>query len=298
MRDGPAQVVIEAVTLAANRQPIGWERVTRGGYTPAERWVVTFGDGTRAFAKVGTVERVGEWLRTEHRAYRDIAGSFMPHLLGWSDTPVAALLLEDLSDASWPPPWSTDRVARTRVMLDEVAAARCPRWAPAAEEIELFTGWSDIASDPAPFLSLGLSTRAWLDAALPALIRSERPAQIAGDRLLHFDVRSDNMCFTADRTLLVDWNWIARGNPLLDVAAWLPSLATEGGPQPEEVEPDAGVFAPALAGYFCSHAPLAHIPDAPHVRDVQLEQALTSLPWAARSLGLPPPDGPRFVRIA
>jgi hypothetical protein len=298
MSDGPSQVVSEAVTLAADRPPTGWERVTRGGYTPAERWVVTFADDTRAFAKVGGVERVDEWLRTEHRAYRDISGPFMPHLLGWSDAPVAALLLEDLSDAFWPPPWSEDRVARIRLMLDEVAGARCPLWAPAAEEIDLFTGWSDIASDPAPFLSLGLSTRAWLDAALPALIGSERPPEIAGDSLLHFDVRSDNICFAADRTLLVDWNWIARGNPLFDVAAWLPSLATEGGPQPEDVEPDAGVFAPALAGYFCSHAPLPHVPDAPHVRDVQLQQSLTSLPWAARSLGLPPPDGPRFVRTA
>ena len=132
MSDGPSHVVIEAVMLAANRHPIGWERVTRGGYTPAERWVVTFDNGTRAFAKVGTVEHVGEWLRTEHRAYRDIAGPFMPHLLGWSDTPVAALLLEDLSDAFWPPPWSEDRVARIRAMLDEVAATRCPSWAPAA----------------------------------------------------------------------------------------------------------------------------------------------------------------------
>jgi Ser/Thr protein kinase RdoA (MazF antagonist) len=183
-------------------------------------------------------------------------------------------------------------------MLDEVAATRCPSWAPAADEIELFSGWSDIALDPAPFLTLGLSTHAWLDAALPALIRSERPPEIAGDRLLHFDVRSDNICFTADRTLLVDWNWIARGNPLLDVAAWLPSLATEGGLLPEEVEPGAAVFAPALAGYFCSHAPLPVIADAPHVRDAQLEQALTSLPWAARWLGLPPPDGPRFARIS
>ena len=130
--------------------------------------------------------------------------------------------------------------------------------------------------------------------ALPELIRHEHPAELEGSALLHFDVRSDNMCFTPDRAVLVDWNWIARGNPLFDVAAWLPSLEREGGPAPEDVRPEAGVFAPALAGYFCANAGREGIPDAPQVRRIQREQATSALPWAARWLGLPPPDGPNI----
>jgi thiamine kinase-like enzyme len=53
--------------------------------------------------------------------------------------------------------------------------------------------------------------------------------------LLHFDVRSDNVCFAGDRAVLVDWNWAAIGNPVMDVAARLPSLHAEGGPPPEEI---------------------------------------------------------------
>ena len=53
-------------------------------------------------------------------------------------------------------------------------------------------------------------------------------------------MRSDNLCFVGGRAVLVDWNWASLANPALDVAAWLPSLRVEGGPQPWEVLPDAG----------------------------------------------------------
>jgi hypothetical protein len=288
--------VVEAVTRAAGRPPSSWSPIVGGGYTPAERWLVGFPGGDRAFAKVGTIDRIGEWLRLEHRAYSEIAGRFMPRMLGWSENPVPALLLEDLSEALWPPPWSAELVRRVLTALDGVGATACPDWAPDVHaQTDIFSGWSLIASDPAPFLGLGLVSGPWLDAALAPLVATERPAELAGNAMVHFDVRSDNICFTPDRTLLVDWNLVRRGNPLFDVAAWLPSLAFEGGPVPEEVRPEAGVFASALAGYFCSRAGLPAIPDAPHVRRVQLEQALTSLPWAARWLGLPPPDGPRYL---
>jgi thiamine kinase-like enzyme len=46
--------------------------------------------------------------------------------------------------------------------------------------------------------------------------------------LLHFDVRSDNLCFRDGRALLIDWNLACIGNPVVDVAAWLPSLHAEG----------------------------------------------------------------------
>jgi hypothetical protein len=292
MNEYPSPDVVESVTRAAGRAPSRWERVRGGGYTPAERWIAEFADGTRAFAKVGTIDRIGEWLRIEHQAYKEISGPFMPRMLGWADGDVPALLLEDLTEAHWPPPWDAELVDRMLATLEAVASTPCPQWArPVTAFEEITTGWSHIAAEPAPFLELGLVTAGWLKRALPVLLDHQHPPELAGDQLLHFDVRSDNMCFTDSGALLVDWNWIGRGNRLFDVAAWLPSLRFEGGPRPEEVCPEAGVFAASLAGYFCSHAPRALIPDAPHVRRVQFEQATTALPWAARWLGLPPPDG-------
>ncbi len=297
MSVAPSPMVVDAVTRAAGRVPLGWARSDGGGYTPAERWLVGFDGGERAFAKVGTIDRTAEWLRLEQRAYAEIEGPFVPRMLGWSDGQVPALLLEDLSDAIWPPPWDVKLVERVLTTLDLVAVTPCPAWA--AELITqatIFSGWSDVAVDPGPFLGLGLVSSEWLEAALPSLVEAERPPELAGDALLHFDVRSDNICFTPDRTLLVDWNWIGRGNPLFDVAAWLPSLAAEGGPAPEDVRREAGVFASAIAGYLCARAGLPVIPDAPGVRRVQLQQATTALPWAARWLGLPQPDGPGMPR--
>jgi Ser/Thr protein kinase RdoA (MazF antagonist) len=152
------------------------------------------------------------------------------------------------------------------------------------------TSWPDLADDPGPLLSAGLCSPAWLERALPAMVEAERAAPLEGRASLHMDVRSDNLCFRGTRALFVDWNWMTEGNPAFDVAAWLPSLQLEGGPRPETVMPTCPPgFAALLAGYFCSHAALPTIPQAPHVRGLQLAQARTALPWAARLLGLPPP---------
>jgi hypothetical protein len=69
------------------------------------------------------------------------------------------------------------------------------------------------------------------------------------------------------------------------------SVRLEGGPLPEELGAD-GVFAPWVAGFFARNAGLPDIPDAPRVRRFQHRQLRIALPWAARVLGLPPPDGP------
>jgi hypothetical protein len=80
------------------------------------------------------------------------------------------------------------------------------------------------------------------------------------------------------------------GNPEIDAAFWLPSLEAEGGPRPDDVVPDVSPELVACwAGYLCSHAAREPIPTALRVREAQLRQARSALPWAARRLGLPPP---------
>jgi hypothetical protein len=92
------------------------------------------------------------------------------------------------------------------------------------------------------------------------------------------------------RAALVDWNRTSVRNPEIDRAFWLPSLEAEGGPPPEEVLPDASPeLVACLAGFLVSRAARPPIPTAPNVRAVQLAQARSAVPWAARSLGLPEP---------
>jgi hypothetical protein len=79
---------------------------------------------------------------------------------------------------------------------------------------------------------------------------------------------------------------------LIDLAFWLPSLHAEGGPPPEASLPDAPEWAAMVSGFFAARAGLPLIPSAPQVREVQLFQLRTALPWAVRALGLPPLDGP------
>ena len=61
----------------------------------------------------------------------------------------------------------------------------------------------------------------------------------------------------------------------------------------ETILPNAPEFAAILSGYFAECAGKPPIPQAPHVRAVQLQQLKTALPWAVRALGLPPLDGSR-----
>ena len=58
---------------------------------------------------------------------------------------------------------------------------------------------------------------------------------MTGDSLLHFDVRADNVLLTDTRVHFVDWPWAAVGVRWLDLVAMLPSVAMQGGPDPESV---------------------------------------------------------------
>ncbi len=218
----------------------------------------------------------------------------MPKMLGLHDDPERPLLLlEDLSAAHWPPPWEPGEVERLLETLNRVASIRpLPRDLRSLEDDRpRLAGWAQIARDPDPFLALGLCSADWLAQALPILLRAQDAAVLAGDELVHNDVRSDNVCLLPDRVVLVDWNEPRRGNADFDTAFLAPSVRLEGGPLPEEIATD-GPLTALVSGYFGANAGLPLIPDAPGVRKIQLRQLRIALPWVARALGLPPPDLP------
>ena len=290
----PNEALIESVRrIFAPASPVQWKRVARG-YTSAQRWVVRLDDGSSAFAKAATDEMTADWLRSEYLMYSQLRADFMPRMLGWVDEGNTTILfLEDLSDAHWPPPWTASVIEGVLSTLTEVCATPPPAHLPRldASPTGALDGWNHVADAPEEFLGLGMCSAEWLDKALPSLLSAERSAPLDGDDLVHLDVRSDNLCVSRGRVLLVDWNLACRANGLLDVAAWLPSLQHEGGPPPEDVSPEASVFAGLISGYFAAHAGEPIIERAPLVRDVQQRQLKTALPWAVRTLGLAPLDG-------
>jgi hypothetical protein len=219
-----------------------------------------------------------------------VKAEFMPELIGWHDEGAAVLVIEDLGEAFWPPPWTDERIGGVLAALERVRATPAPHDLPLLDDLrDRLDGWPTIADDPVPFLSTGVCSSVWLDAALPRLREASGSCDLGGGELLHLDVRSDNLCFRDDVVKLVDWNLACVGNGLLDLVAWLPSLRLEAGPEPWEVVADSGGLASLIAGFFAARAGLPPPPTAPTVREFQRRQAVVALPWAARELGLPPP---------
>jgi thiamine kinase-like enzyme len=277
--------LIDQVAAILGWTPTSWTRV-HGGYTPAARHIVRRG-GESAFVKVATTPVTTRMLRRELVAYLALTAPFMPRFLGGDDHPTRPfLIIEDLAGAAWPPPWTEARVADTLASIQAMHALTpdLPSWASLGGDKVL--GWRNVAKNPEPFLSLGLADRNWLQRCLPALVEAETACPTAGPALIHFDLRSDNICFAARGPVFVDWAASCLGSAELDLGGWLPSLAFEGGPPPEAVLPDAPQVAAWVSGYFAARAGLPTIPDAPFVRRVQREQLTTALPWVLRALKL------------
>jgi hypothetical protein len=293
---GPAPGDADRIARALGWRPDRFRPAAggRGASVTAARWIVGAGEGPRtrsAFVKIGSTALTAAWTRVEYANYRSLRGWFLPKALGFDDDGERpTLALEDLSAADWPPPWSDDRVASVLEALGAVAGTTPPEHAvDTMSDLDRSADWRAVADDPAPLLALGLCSRRWLGHALPALVEAAGTAPLAGDALVHFDIRSDNLCFRDGRAIVIDWNHAQRANAELDIAAWLPSLHAEGGPAPENILPDAPGLAAWVAGFFCARAGGPPIRDAPHVRPLQLMQSRSALPWAARALGLTPP---------
>jgi hypothetical protein len=289
MRESDTTFPEAEVAQAVGRRPVRWERPAGDGYgTNNSRWVVELEDGESVFVKVALDDLAADWLRRERYVYRSVRGSFIPALHGWHDEQVTLLVIDDLSSADWPPPWTDERVDAVLAALRDVHSTPPPSGLGLLEDLrEELDGWRRVAADPRPLLSTGLCTAAWLERALPQLLSASAACELTGSAFMHFDVSSNNICFRAGGAMLIDWNWATVGNPLLDVVGWLPSLRTEGGPEPWTIVADSGGLAPLVAGYFAANAGLPPPTTAPRVREFQRRQGEVALEWAARELELP-----------
>jgi hypothetical protein len=251
-----------------------WARVVRTGYSLNEHWTANFADGTRAFLKLARIDPSPQWLRDEAAVLSTIQSGAAPRYIAFEDGSEPLLVLEDLMPARWPPPWQNGDVEAVLAALAEVAQARAD--VPLLEDEDL-NGWRTIASDSEPFLSTDLRDAAWLERMLPTLLAATEAAPLAGDSLLHCDVRSDNLCVKDGHVVLVDWNHARIGNARFDIAFWLPSLVLERGPKPQRFGVDD--LAPVVAGFFAARAGLPRPAGAPRVREFQRAQAAVALDW-------------------
>lgn len=276
----------QRLAAVVGAHPVAWHE-RAGGYSTAERYSVELDDGRRVFVKAAEAEHLAGWLRREHEVYSSLRGSFIPELIGFDDDGVRPLLvIEDLSHADWGTSWPAERIALVREALAELNAAPPPPNTPRARDLfsDLWDRWRKVEEDPAPFLSLGLRSRDWLESHLPKLIALARAVPADGDALVHLDVRSDNLCTLGGRAVLVDWNWLAFGAPEFDLAGWACSLRLEGGPEPWELLPGSPESAAFVAGFLGAVAGLPAPETAPTVREFQARQLAVALDWVDHEL--------------
>ena len=202
----PSKVTIERLTAILGEPPVAFERV-RGGYTATERWRCRAGT-ERVFVKVATTPVTAGMVHREIANYRLLRAAFVPEFLGAdTDGAMPILAIEDLGGARWPPEWQPGDVDRMLATLEILHATPAPGGlaGEAGTPGRVRNGWTEVERDPGPFLSLGMADAAWLAAALPSLIAAADACAFQGDRLCHWDLRSDNMCFAARGPVLVDW---------------------------------------------------------------------------------------------
>jgi len=275
-----------------------------GGYSPSLASRCDLDDGRRVFVKAASPAQNPEtpgMLRREIDVTRRLPGAVpAPSLLHEHDDEEWVVAVLTYVDGRTPgQPWCDEdlrSVIEAARKLGEPPVPDSLRGLPsAAESLRTeFGAWRRAADAPdAAVLD------EWSGAHLDHLVALEsRWAElVAGDALVHLDIRSDNVLIEpGGRVVLVDWNHACIGAPWLDRLVMLPALALETGHDPDVLIDALGVdphhdavdtLMAALAGYFVERGSRPDPPGLPTVRAFQRAQAEVTLGWLRTRLGDP-----------
>ena len=258
-------------------------------------------DGRRVFVKAVS-EAANPDSPDMHRREAQIVGALpksapVPRLLwtydeaGW-----VALGFEDVDGRHPGTPWTELDLALVVAALKQMAVDLTP--SPIATEVTAsgafergINGWS---------LALERGEKRLNEWCLKHLSRladleSNAPAAAAGETLLHFDTRADNLLIAGDRVFVLDWPSARLGAAFIDWLIMAPSVAMQGGPSPHEFMKRfdlSGISADrfnailcSAAGYFVVRALEPPPPGLPTVRAFQAAQGEVALAWLRERLG-------------
>ena len=286
LRSGIERALGSAVVHAASQ---------RGGYSPSLASICVLADGRRVFIKAVSPAQNPQspmMMRREAEIARCLPdGAPAPALLHELDDGTwIALVFEYIEGRVPVTPWDRkelQRVVEATLELGELVP-RAPLGTVADYYGSVFVGWRTLAAEPETVRD------PWCRAHLPELAAAEARWEdaTAGDRLVHGDVRSDNVLLTPDgRAIFVDWTSTCTGAAWFDTLAMLPAVELEGGGTPEHVmdlvglELDSAKIIPlvaAFAGFFEERGRLPDPPGLPTVRAFQRAQGEVTLAWLCR----------------
>jgi aminoglycoside phosphotransferase (APT) family kinase protein len=285
-----------------------------GGFSPGLASRLVAASGRRVFVKaVSSTPNVDS--PRMHRREARIAAALpesapVPRLLwsydeggdGW-----VVLVFEDVEGRQPAIPWQPDELDRVVEALEALSESLTPSpvGPDVVQTVESWLarngqGWNRLLEDPLP----GRDEWSIKHAVELARLEGAAPDAARGDTLLHFDTRADNLLLTEDQVYVVDWPHAMLGQPWVDLVGFAPSVAMQGGPQPEELlmrhasaraaNPDAiTAFVAAIAGYFTFQSLLPPPPGIPTVRQFQAAQGEIARRWLDERTGLsklPPPS--------
>jgi aminoglycoside phosphotransferase len=272
----------------------GWVVAGDAGSTGGGRWLVRAGE-RRAFVKGAADSAQLEALRNECAVLLSLASPHLPRVYGAHvDGPdLGVLVLEDLSAATWPPPWPDD-LAELVAQIRTLHAQRVPeRLKPYGTPT--LRRWAAVERAAAEVVALGLVGEEWLTRHRPALLAAEEEIRLEGTDLVHGDLGARNLCSVPGRgAVLVDWVEAGAGNGAWDlVVLGIDVRHTTAGQRRLDL-PDAAGWVAFQAGSYLLEAaspPPEWVPDGVALRAVQRELAAVALAWACEELDLPAPHG-------
>ncbi len=273
-----------------------------GGFSPGVAARLRLADGTRAFVKAVCSSPNADSPAMYRREAR-VAAALPPEVpapaLRWSsdDGEWVVLAFDDVDGRSPELPWNRHELERVLAAISDLAARLTP--SPLALELAqdtlapLFGRWQRIVDDGLE-ARLPTAVRVRLDEMLA--LEARWPEAVAGESLIHLDLRADNMLLTSDRVFFVDWPAAAVGAPWVDLALMLPSIAMQGGPPPADVwgahplsrgvdDDRVDALVVAVAGYFAHSQMLPPPPGLPTLRAFQAAQGTETARWLADRMG-------------